>query len=93
MEQLVLWWFIFGIAAGVVTAARSQNALGFVPGFLIGVILGPIGLLISFFIKPTKAKLMKGKRECPFCREALDVRATVCPHCQRESEPGTITKV
>jgi hypothetical protein len=22
--------------------------------------------------------------ECPFCREAVRVDATVCPHCQRE---------
>ena len=85
MEMIVLWWVIFGIAAGIVTAAKSQNALGFIAGFLLGVLLGPIGLLISFFIKPSKGKLMKGKRECPYCKEAINAQATVCPHCQRES--------
>lgn len=85
MEMIVVWWVIFGIAAGVVTASKSQNALGFVPGFLLGVLLGPLGLLISFFIKPSKSKLMKGKRECPFCKEPINAAAIVCPHCQRES--------
>ena len=87
METIVVWWLLFGLAAGIVTAAKSQNALGFLPGFLVGVLLGPIGLLISFFIKPSKRKQMQGKRECPHCRSLIDARATVCPHCQREIEP------
>lgn len=80
-------WVLFGVAAGVVTAARSQNALGFLAGFVLGVLLGPIGLLIAFFIKPTGAKLMEGKRTCPFCKEPIHAEASVCPHCQRESAP------
>ena len=26
-------------------------------------------------------------RECPFCKEAMRRDASVCPHCQRDSEP------
>lgn len=33
---------------------------------------------------------MAETRECPFCKSQIRPDATVCPHCQRESEPWTL---
>ncbi len=83
-----MWWLLCGVVAGVITAAKSQNPLGFFLGFVIGGLLGPLGIIIVLFVKPTQKKQMQGKRTCPFCREPIHAQASVCPHCQRESEPA-----
>lgn len=87
--ELVIWWVLFGITAGVIAAAKSQNAAGFFLGLLVGILLGPLGVIIVLFVKPTKKKQMEGKRICPHCREPMHAEATVCPHCQRESDPAS----
>ena len=28
------------------------------------------------------ARIMAGPGVCPYCRESIDVHATICPHCQ-----------
>ncbi len=32
-------------------------------------------------------------RECPYCRSNIRADATVCPYCQRESEPREATEI
>jgi hypothetical protein len=34
-----------------------------------------------------QANLATATRECPHCKEAMRRDASVCPHCQRDSEP------
>ncbi|MDO8683125.1 MAG: hypothetical protein Q7N50_06555 [Armatimonadota bacterium] len=44
---------------------------------LVGLIFGPLGILI--------AVCSKGKYvNCPFCRRSVDPKALVCPYCQRD---------
>lgn len=74
---LVLLWILFGIAGAVI--GKEKDAGG--SGFCLGILLGPIGLLIAIF--------MRGNRiRCAFCHELMKPQATVCPHCQRE-QPAT----
>ena len=62
-------------------------------GFFLGLILGPLGLLIAIFMKP-KAKSLEGTalipgttRKCPFCAELVKREAVICKHCQRDLPP------
>jgi len=76
---------IFVIAVWLLTAAIGA-ALGATKGrsnegFALGLLLGPIGLIIALLLP---AKPMAGARRCPLCRETVADDATVCPHCQRE---------
>lgn len=61
--------------------------MGFFLGLIVGFFLGPLGILIVLFLQPSQARQMKGKRECPHCKEAMKREASVCPHCHRDSEP------
>jgi hypothetical protein len=90
MESLIVFWLICGLVAGVIGASKSESAGGFVVGALVGFLLGPLGLILVLFLKPTDAaktrtKAKEGMRECPHCREWMKREASVCPHCQRES--------
>jgi len=59
----------------MIGSKKGEGLLGFIVGFL----LGPIGLLMTI--------LSKGNREtCSFCKESIHKDATVCPHCQKEIE-------
>jgi hypothetical protein len=40
--------------------------------------------------QPTAFDPMTVTRECPHCKSAIRPDASVCPHCQRESEPWTL---
>ena len=48
-------------------------------GFIVGFLLGPLGILIAIFSKGDR-------KSCPYCKEWIHKDATVCPHCQREIE-------
>jgi hypothetical protein len=69
--------FILWIACGIIAAAighRKGEAIG---GLVIGLMLGPLGIIIAL--------LSKGSRkECPYCKELIHKDATVCPRCQRD---------
>lgn len=71
--EFVVIWVLCGIAGSMIGARKGLGC----EGFALGVLLGPIGLLI--------AALMQGdRRPCPFCRELVRDGAAVCPHCHRD---------
>lgn len=45
-------------------------------GFIIGLLLGPFGILIALFSKGNR-------KQCPYCKELMHKEAKVCPHCQK----------
>jgi hypothetical protein len=49
MENFIALWIVCGLTAGVVSASRGAS--GFV-GFILGVLLGPFGIIIAFVLKP-----------------------------------------
>ena len=67
MEYLALW-LICGIGAALIASSRGGSG----GWFFIGLVLGPIGLLLA---------LTEGKR-CPHCQSKIHVKATTCPKCQ-----------
>src|SRR5262245_326670 len=50
-------------------------------GLLFGLIM--VGFLVWLVRSLSRAR----KRDCPFCERRMIVDATVCAHCQRESDP------
>ena len=54
----------------------ARKGAGF-SGFVIGILLGPIGVIIILLSKGNQKK-------CPFCVELVNEKAVVCPHCQRD---------
>jgi large conductance mechanosensitive channel len=85
--------FIMPIVA-VVTPAGDWRAATLDIGpvrFLIGDFIGVLidFIIIAFviwriskaFVRPAPAGEKPATRECPYCRSAIDARATRCPHC------------
>ena len=69
----LLIWFLFGIVAAMIGKRKGEGLLG----FIVGILLGPIGILIVLF--------SKGNRKiCPACKEFIHKDATRCPRCQKE---------
>lgn len=72
----ILWLFSALLCAGL-AHERRRNVVAY---FLLGLILGPIGVAIAL--------LAPRPRLCPHCREAIRPEATACPHCQRDVGSG-----
>lgn len=75
---LPLLWILFAIVAALIGSPKGQGVLG----FILGLLFGPLGVLIMLFTKGSK-------RECPYCKELVKQNATVCAHCQKEITPAT----
>lgn len=73
MGSMIIWAF-FGAIIGMY--AGSKRGFGAGAGFVGGLFLGPLALLMFF--------ADGGKRKCPHCREWIDKKATKCPRCQSE---------
>ncbi len=74
-------WMLSGIISAIVANRRDAAKLG----CLVGVILGPLGIIAAFFIRGNHV-------ECSHCRELVHVAARVCPHCRRETDSGQRTQ-
>jgi hypothetical protein len=70
----VFSWLVCGIIAAMIGSKKGESCLG----FIIGALLGPIGILLAI--------LSRGNRKaCPSCKEMINKKAKVCPHCQRDT--------
>lgn len=67
-ELLIIGWVAFGMAATVVAGNRGSN---WVAWLIIGMLLGPIALVVAF---TTGAK-------CPRCGTTAREDAKICPSC------------
>jgi hypothetical protein len=78
----LLLWIVLGIIGGMIGKEKGRSG----DGFCLGIVLGPIGLIIIALMRPV------GEKECPHCRSKIHGEATVCPHCQRE-QPAPVKAV
>ncbi len=57
-------------------------------GWLLGLFLGWIGVIILAILKPSadaeRRQLLQQGFPCPHCLEPVRQGASVCPHCQRD---------
>lgn len=95
MELLVagaIIWFMCGMIGAAIMSARSHSSA---TGFVLGVIFGPLGVLIAsvLALQPAQAantaEMMgqQDRRPCPHCAEMIMRDAKVCRFCGREVEP------
>jgi hypothetical protein len=87
--ELFVFWLLCGVVAAVVVSSKGGS--GFV-GFLVGALLGPLGIIIAFFMGNDKGleekNLASGtKKKCPKCAELVLSEAMVCKHCGGEFIP------
>lgn len=85
MVFIVFWLICGGVAAMI---ASSKGGSGLI-GFLVGALLGPIGIIVAFFLGDEKAaaagQIAAGERKkCPKCAELVQPDALVCKHCGHE---------
>lgn len=83
MGFLIIWG-AFGVIGAMIADKKGNNGGG---GFLLGVLLGPIGLLIAFFSsdnEPKKEQRSGNTKKCPYCAEYVKPDARVCKHCGRD---------
>lgn len=71
MVFLVILWLGCAVFGALMGQAKGRAA----GGFALGLFLGPLGLVGLALLGPVKA-------QCPYCRELVDGRAVVCPHCR-----------
>lgn len=85
MELVILWLICGGVAAMIASSKGGSGGLG----FLVGVLLGPFGIIIAFFMgsenKLAEKQVAAGaKKKCPRCAELVQADAQVCRHCGHE---------
>ncbi|MBI4684176.1 MAG: hypothetical protein HY755_03140 [Nitrospirae bacterium] len=96
MAYFIMFWILCAIAGGAMLSRYNKAG----SGFLLGGLLGPIGLIIAWTMRDN-AKIdevattsqqrlspeARDERECPYCAERILRKARVCKHCNREVQP------
>lgn len=82
MFYLVLW-IGFGIVGAMIASSKGNSGC---VGLILGVLLGPIGILIAYFSSDNidvKRQKSGDTKKCPYCAEYVKADAIVCKHCGR----------
>lgn len=75
MEALLVIWLIAIVLATIIGANKGRAGAG----FLLGTLLGLIGVIIIACMRPDPTY---GRYPCPECAEAIMPAAKVCPNCR-----------
>ena len=82
--ELLLFWMLCGVVAAVVASNKGNSG---VTWFFVGVLLGPIGLILSLVVSGDPA-VVEGKKiegggyqRCEKCAELIRSEATKCRFC------------
>lgn len=82
---------IFGLMTASVNRQRGHSAI---VGFIVGLCLGPIGLLLAVLspknnqaLEQRMLKAGKGQK-CPHCANVVRAEARVCQFCSRNIAPA-----
>ena len=80
----VIVWILFGIVTAVAASNKGRNRWGW---FLIGVLLGPFGLILALVVSPgqqmteTRSQHRAPTIKCPSCSESIRSEAIRCGFC------------
>mgnify|MGYP001098323073 CR=1 FL=1 len=77
-----LIWCGLGIVGAMISKDKGNSGCG---GFILGALLGPIGLLMAFFTpenQEEKRRMSGDTKQCPYCAEYVKEDAIICKHCR-----------
>jgi len=77
MINLMIFWISCSLLAAFIGSQKGEGLVSFV----LGIVFGPIGLLIAISGKGNR-------RTCQYCRELINNQAVICPYCQKTIEKG-----
>lgn len=87
--MIIVFFMIWGICGAVAAMIASDKGGSGLAGFLVGFLLGPIGIVAAFFMGDEKVKEQRqieagDSKKCPRCSELVKFDARVCKHCGNE---------
>ena len=87
LPYLLALWLICAVWATVVVSQRRHPIW---KGLLLGLALGPVGLLwaLTMSAVPVQDRRETGVVACSFCGHPVGHQVLVCPHCGRQWPTG-----
>ena len=84
----VLSFFVLLFCGGISGSICGEKHLSSGGGFLLGLLLGPLGIAIVLLLPPGAAVLDPATvRQCPQCAETIMAEAVLCRYCHSKVVP------
>jgi RNA polymerase subunit RPABC4/transcription elongation factor Spt4 len=97
--ECIIGPLIWIVCIALSVAISQEKGRSSAEGLLLGLLLGPVGVVISAVLPKNEAALevralsSGAMRKCPYCAELVKSQATVCRYCGRDIPIAPLDKV